>query len=181
MMLTAVQATAASAAATAHAAAAAADGGGLQQPQQQPADARCSLLGVWAQSLSHSAAHCECDSGWTGATCSVADLKPLDLALGYHNSSAASWGGRPVQVLRAAGCRSKACMCTGIAGYFLAMHDHCVCCALQDPSHPARWHLVTSQFSHRCPLALWTNNSQVVRAVSVVGCSLLVFVWLQIR
>jgi hypothetical protein len=108
------------------------------------ADPRCSLLGAWVTSSSSRAAaaaaaggggHCECDSGWTGTTCSVANLKPLDPALGYHNESAASWGGR----------------------------------AVRDPSRPELWHLFASQFSNCCPLVMWTNNSQVVRATSKSG------------
>ena len=55
------------------------------------ADPRCSLLGV------HAGGRCVCDKGWAGASCSVADLKPLNTALGYDNASAASWGGRPVE------------------------------------------------------------------------------------
>jgi hypothetical protein len=89
---------------------------------------RCSLLGQW------SGGRCVCDKGWSGQTCSVADLKPLNLELGYDNVSSATWGGRPVE----------------------------------DPTTGV-WSLVVSQFSNSCPLAMWTNNSQVVRAVSTTG------------
>ena len=95
------------------------------------ANHKCSLLGVW------DGGKCHYDTGWAGTTCSKADLKPLDTKLGYHNASAASWGGRPIQVPK-----------TGV------------------------WSLFVSQFSNMCPLALWTNNSQVVRAESVsLGCA----------
>lgn len=87
------------------------------------ADKRCSLLGVWGADKDA----CVCDKGWTGRTCSAADLKPLDVSKGYHNESAASWGGRPVQDPT-----------TGIWSLFLSQF---------------------SEFSHQCPLALWTNNS----------------------
>ena len=95
---------------------------------QVTADPRCSLLGV------HAGGRCVCDKGWAGASCSVADLKPLNTALGYDNASAASWGGRPVE----------------------------------DPTTGV-WHLIVSQFSHKCPLVMWTNNSRVVRAESSTG------------
>ncbi len=92
------------------------------------ASPQCSLLGHLV------GGRCLCDKGWTGTTCAVADLKPLDLTLGYDNVSSATWGGRPVEDPK-----------TGI------------------------WSLIVSQFSNKCPLAMWTNNSQVVRAVSSVG------------
>jgi len=49
----------------------------------------CSLLGSCVDG------HCVCQPGWTGASCSVADLEPLDPSLGYQNMTTASWGGRP--------------------------------------------------------------------------------------
>ena len=49
-------------------------------------DDECSLLGSCIRGT------CECQRGWTGATCGRADLAPL----GYQNPSRASWGGRPV-------------------------------------------------------------------------------------
>ena len=53
-------------------------------------DEDCSLLGGCHHGK------CVCDHGWTGKTCSTADLKPLDVGQGYHNKSAATWGGRAV-------------------------------------------------------------------------------------
>jgi len=50
----------------------------------------CSLLGKC------SGGSCTCFPGWTGVACSRADLAPLDPTLGYHNSSASSWGGRAI-------------------------------------------------------------------------------------
>jgi hypothetical protein len=93
-----------------------------------PASPRCSLLGEWR------AGHCICDKGWAGETCSVANLKPLNTELGYHDPTSASWGGRPVE----------------------------------DPTTGV-WSLIVSQFSNKCPLVLWTNNSRVVRAESRTG------------
>lgn len=51
----------------------------------------CSLLGRCEQSK------CICFDGWTGEGCSVADLAPLDITLGYQNETSASWGGRPIK------------------------------------------------------------------------------------
>lgn len=53
-------------------------------------DEDCSLLGKCVGGA------CACNKGWRGTGCSVADLAPLDLELGYQNASQASWGGRPV-------------------------------------------------------------------------------------
>ena len=78
---------------------------------------------------------CECDAGWSGSTCSVARLKPLNLEHGYHNASAASWGGR----------------------------------AIVDPNDGNLWSLFVAQFSNRCPLKMWIDNSQVIRAISTTG------------
>jgi hypothetical protein len=58
----------------------------------------------------------------------------LDITQGYHNTTAATWGGR----------------------------------ALIEPDGKT-WSLFAAQFSHNCPLRLWTHNSQVVRAVSTTG------------
>merc|ERR1712078_618187 len=38
-----------------------------------------------------------CDSGWTAEDCSVADLEPIDLKLGYNNGTDSSWGGLSVK------------------------------------------------------------------------------------
>ena len=54
-------------------------------------DRDCSLLGVCTADGT-----CACDGGWKGHTCSAADLMPLNVSKGYHNASAASWGGRAV-------------------------------------------------------------------------------------
>jgi hypothetical protein len=54
-------------------------------------DRNCNLLGVC-----NSNGVCDCDSGWTGRTCSVPDLKPLNTSLGHHNLFAATWGGRAI-------------------------------------------------------------------------------------
>lgn len=50
----------------------------------------CSLLGRCNNGV------CECKKGWTGRVCSKGDFAPLDVTLGYHNATQASWGGRPV-------------------------------------------------------------------------------------
>lgn len=55
-------------------------------------DEDCSLLGVCSAGI------CHCDSGWTGPDCAKANLKPLNPAYGYQNTTAASWGGRPLHV-----------------------------------------------------------------------------------
>ena len=56
-------------------------------------DHDCSLLGAC-----QAGGACACDSGWEGATCACAKLKPLDVALGYQAADDAStWGGRPIQ------------------------------------------------------------------------------------
>lgn len=58
----------------------------------------CSLLGLCAVVPGLNYGVCECDPGWTGAGCSVADLEPVDMALGYQNASGhSSWGGLPIQ------------------------------------------------------------------------------------
>lgn len=54
-------------------------------------DDDCSLLGECTAS-----GKCECDPGWKGEACGVADLLPLNDTAGYVNASAASWGGRPI-------------------------------------------------------------------------------------
>jgi hypothetical protein len=56
-------------------------------------DHGCSLLGI----CSVATGACACDPGWTGHDCSQADLKPLDLQLGYDNGTDHSWGGRPLR------------------------------------------------------------------------------------
>ena len=56
-------------------------------------DEDCSLLGRCDAATST----CKCDAGWTGTACGRADLLPLDVANGYQNPSAASWGGRPLR------------------------------------------------------------------------------------
>ena len=53
-------------------------------------DDDCSLLGVC------SGGRCECDPGWRGDHCGIADLLPLRLDEGYLNESTSSWGGRPI-------------------------------------------------------------------------------------
>ena len=53
-------------------------------------DEGCSLLGTCR------GGKCACKKGWTGPVCSAADLAPLDVRLGYHNATQASWGGRPI-------------------------------------------------------------------------------------
>ena len=65
---------------------------GLSAPALAPAaDPRCGLLGVWTDG------RCRCDPGWAGRGCATARIKPLDLTLGYHNTTEASWGGRAVE------------------------------------------------------------------------------------
>jgi len=51
----------------------------------------CSLLGKCAKGS------CVCGKGWTGSSCSRGDFAPLDVSLGYHNATEASWGGRPIK------------------------------------------------------------------------------------
>ena len=41
---------------------------------------------------------CDCDAGWKGAKCGVADLGPAIPTAGYRNSSMATWGGRPLRI-----------------------------------------------------------------------------------
>ncbi len=50
----------------------------------------CSLLGICKNNS------CQCNKGWKGYSCAVADLKELNVTMGYQNKSSASWGGRPV-------------------------------------------------------------------------------------
>ena len=69
----------------------------------------------------------------TRGVCSQAKLRPLDPTLGYHNATAASWGGR----------------------------------AIRGDGH--EWHLYVSQFRKGCPLAYWSHNSFIARAVSTAG------------
>ena len=54
-------------------------------------DMGCSLLGICTTGM------CKCDPGWAGPDCSRADLKPLDLSLGYNNVTDSTWGGRPIK------------------------------------------------------------------------------------
>eukprot|EP01079_Euglenida_sp_SAG-EU17-18_P003864 gene3864-4248_t len=93
-------------------------------------DADCGLLGL----CNRGTRACACDPGWGGPGCTAAALRPLNTSLGYHNSSAASWGGLAI--------------------------------ATGDSGGPEPWSLYVSQFSHHCPLKLWTHNSQVVRCES---------------
>lgn len=39
---------------------------------------------------------CSCDPAWTGNACDVMRFEPMELDTGYHNESAASWGGNVV-------------------------------------------------------------------------------------
>jgi hypothetical protein len=63
-------------------------------------DADCSLLGVCDKHFHRTGPlepnYCDCDPGWKGDDCGQADLLPYRDGDGYINSSAASWGGRPV-------------------------------------------------------------------------------------
>lgn len=54
-------------------------------------DMGCSLLGICT------AGTCKCDPGWVGPDCSRANLKPLNLSLGYNNGTDSTWGGRPIK------------------------------------------------------------------------------------
>ena len=54
-------------------------------------DMGCSLLGICTAGV------CQCDQGWAGPDCSRADLKPLNLSLGYNNGTDSTWGGRPIK------------------------------------------------------------------------------------
>jgi hypothetical protein len=56
-------------------------------------DEDCSLLGTCSPQPPR---RCLCDAGWSGADCARADLLPHRPTDGYINSSAASWGGRPI-------------------------------------------------------------------------------------
>ena len=59
--------------------------------------------------------------------CARADLQPWKETEAYVNSSAASWGGRPLFA-------------------------------------EGKWHLFVTQIKAKCPLILFMNNSEVVRA-----------------
>jgi hypothetical protein len=86
-------------------------------------DEDCSLLGT----CNTSKGTCVCDPGWKGTDCAIADLQPYVSGEGYVNSTAASWGGRPLYA-------------------------------------EGKWHLFATQIAQRCPLILFMNNSEVVRA-----------------
>ena len=61
-------------------------------PASCTTDRHCALLGSCVDG------RCACDAGWTGADCSRASLKPLNLANGYQpTGGTSSWGGRPIQ------------------------------------------------------------------------------------
>ncbi len=57
-------------------------------------DLDCSLLGK----CDAASGVCACKPGWAGEACGVANLLPMNVSHGYQNATAASWGGRPLQV-----------------------------------------------------------------------------------
>ncbi len=79
----------------------------------------CSLLGQCQPDGS-----CQCKAGWTGDSCARANLLPLNVSLGYQNQTAASWGGRALQV--SASCHQRASQTTAWS-FELGGHGRWVC------------------------------------------------------
>ena len=106
----------------------------------------CSLLGT----CDTSSGVCSCKKGWTGSSCSRADVAPLDITKGYQNHTTSSWGGR--------------------AFHFAANKEKRAAQTDTRQKHDAEaWYLLVTEIAERCPLILFEQNSQVALTKSVSG------------
>ena len=121
-------------------------------------DVDCSLLGVCTAGKK-----CRCDSGWKGVGCGEADLLPLarDNSLGYINSSAASWGGRPVF------SDGRWHLFATVRHWPLQVEPRIIIFLKRlkmSTLHTIATVIMSQEIERKCPLILFMNNSAVIRA-----------------